>query len=94
MVSDLTQVSGGRSKCKGGFCRPGPLAVWAETWQGDEHPPREVNPCVWDGNPHPQGQGALKWGPGVRLQRDRFLKGGLGFAAGVENAPGEAGYPC
>ena len=62
MVSDLTQVSGWRSKCKGGFCRPGPLAVWAETWQGDEHPPREVNPCVWDGNPHPQGQGALKRG--------------------------------
>ena len=40
------------------------------------------------------GRDTYKGGPGVRWQRERFLKGGMGFAAGVENAPGEAGYPC
>ena len=34
-VLDLTQVSVGRSKCKGVFCRHGSLAVWPETWYGD-----------------------------------------------------------
>ena len=39
-VSDLTQVSDWRSKCKGGFCRHGPLAIWAVTGQGDGDPSR------------------------------------------------------
>ena len=31
-VTYLIKVSGGRSKCKMGFCRHGPTAVLAENW--------------------------------------------------------------
>ena len=42
-VPELFLMSVKRSKWKGGFCRHGPLANWAETWQGDREPPRKVN---------------------------------------------------
>ena len=56
-------MSGGRSKCKRGFCRHGLLAVCAETWQGDGDPPRKVNSYVWALYSQPQVQRALKCGP-------------------------------
>ena len=66
------------------------LKLDREMWT---HPGRSM-PMFWARYPHPQVQGVLKWDPGVPLQRDRTLKGGLEFAAGVENALGKAGYPC
>ena len=56
-VLDLTMVSGGWSKCKGGFCSHGPLAVKVEIWQGDGNPPRKVSAHVWAGYPNPLSQG-------------------------------------
>ena len=41
---------------------------------------------------------ALHWALALQqalaLQRAGTLKGSLEFTAGVENAPGKAGYPC
>ena len=56
-VLDLTQVSVGRSKCKGVFCRHGSLAVWPVTWYGDGDTHRNY---VGDGYLYPQGQGGPK----------------------------------
>ena len=43
-VPDLTEVSGGGPRCKGGFCKQGPLAVWA--WNlADRWGPTQEGQC-------------------------------------------------
>ena len=76
-VPDLIQVSGGRFKCRGGFCRHGPLAVWAETWQGDGDPPRKANPMFGLGTPTAWVRGSKNGVSGTldSLQPKRSISG-------------------
>ena len=61
-ITDLTQMSSGRSMCKADFPWYGPLTVWAETWHGGGNPPKEVNDNIWPGYLYPWGRGPPKNG--------------------------------
>ena len=50
-------MSGGRSKCKGGFCSHGPLAVMVEISQDDGDLPRKVNAMFRLSTPTPGVRG-------------------------------------
>ena len=90
--SDLTQVSGSWSKCKGA-----PAAMVSKTFrlkfsrEMGIHPGRSV-PMFGLGTPIPWVRGP-KNGPGLDVAAGLNTTEGLEFAAGVLNAPGQGGYP-
>ena len=89
---DLTQESGGRPKCKWGFCSHGNLAIYRMLkfgWEMGTYPGRSMpmdTTTTRSGGPKTGFQG-----PRSRLSSGLGLYRGLLFAASVENAPGETG---